>query len=920
MLVCFRSARRSWLALLLLVVGLVPVSVQLDAGRADAQQCVGDCDGDGEVTIDELILGVNIALGTMSVDVCHAFDVNWDGQVTVEELVSAVDAALDGCPGTPLPTDTPAQTPVEGTPTSTPTPTTTATPTSSPTPTVTPTEIPGDPGFFFTAPSPGMVVMAGPVGVSLTIPMDADLGSLGVELDSAEVTGSLSVEPGLAAGTVTASAGNHVLEATVDIDGMPRLAKVAFTAVDLLNPDECEILNDEECLLPYPSSRFLVPDGSTATGFRVHIPAAGIPQVIGDPVSPDPVNELDGFSPGVQILMHFPQGVDPEQSGASRLLPAGCCGQPAGPPWVDTRTYTGRSLEEDSPTVLLDADTGERVLHYIENDAHAEGDPSRQALILRPARMLTPGHRYIVAMRNLKDGNGDDIVAEPAFAALRDDLPTNVPAIEARRAYMEENVFTPLANNGIARQDLVLAFDFVVQSDDQLTRQMLSMRNQAYEYLEEVEADPGVVNFTVDSVETHDCGAPGQVVWRDVGGTFQSPLFLTADPDEPGAQQLNVGSDDLPIQNGFMNPPFDISIPCSVLQDDVVSRPIVLGHGLFGTGGSMTKGIPPVAGQYVDWTYIAGATLWRGLSSPDLAWVINDIVGVGSSQLNNFPALPDRLRQGMLNTLVLARMMKLGLFNRDQATFRTPRGKPVFPGPGEEEYYYGISLGGIMGTWLAALTPDIQRFGLDVPGINFSCLLQRSTQFGQFQNLLPGIGLTDPMQILLGLGLLNELWVSAEPAGYASHITVDPLPGSGEPKHILMTPAWLDKQVSNQCTEIEARTLGIPNLAGGSIVAGLQEIADEEGPLDSAFVLWDTGSFDLFDPAHQPFIPPLANLIPSSKCDPHTARPAIPDSIVQLTDFLRPGGMIANTCNGLCDASEPMEISGGAAMPCDPLT
>ena len=72
----------------------------------------------------------------------------------------------------------------------------------------------------------------------------------------------------------------------------------------------------------------------------------------------------------------------------------------------------------------------------------------------------------------------------------------------------------------------------------------------------------------------------------------------------------------------------------------------------------------------------------------------------------------------------------------------------MFPGPGEEEYYYGISLGGIMGTWFSALTPDIERFGVDVPAINFSCLLQRSTQFAAFDALLDGIGITDPMQTL----------------------------------------------------------------------------------------------------------------------------------------------------------------------------
>jgi hypothetical protein len=34
----------------------------------------------------------------------------------------------------------------------------------------------------------------------------------------------------------------------------------------------------------------------------------------------------------------------------------------------------------------------------------------------------------------------------------------------------------------------------------------------------------------------------------------------------------------------------------------------------------------------------------------------------------------------------------------------------VFPGAAEETYYVGVSLGGIMGLFTAALTPDIERF------------------------------------------------------------------------------------------------------------------------------------------------------------------------------------------------------------------
>jgi hypothetical protein len=59
--------------------------------------CPGDCNGDGTVGIDELVLGVEAATDG-NVAACPAFDANNDGVATVDELVSAVNAALLGCP------------------------------------------------------------------------------------------------------------------------------------------------------------------------------------------------------------------------------------------------------------------------------------------------------------------------------------------------------------------------------------------------------------------------------------------------------------------------------------------------------------------------------------------------------------------------------------------------------------------------------------------------------------------------------------------------------------------------------------------------------------------------------------------------------------------------------------------------------
>jgi len=63
-------------------------------GSAGAQ-CVGDCRGDGQVSVDELVLMVDVALGTVAVSQCAAGDTNHDGSITIDEIIRAVDVALN---------------------------------------------------------------------------------------------------------------------------------------------------------------------------------------------------------------------------------------------------------------------------------------------------------------------------------------------------------------------------------------------------------------------------------------------------------------------------------------------------------------------------------------------------------------------------------------------------------------------------------------------------------------------------------------------------------------------------------------------------------------------------------------------------------------------------------------------------------
>ncbi len=683
----------------------------------------------------------------------------------------------------------------------------------------------------------------------------------------------------------------------------------------------CDPLNAAECLLPYPSSFFQVAADSM-TGLRLAVPPHGLPTVIGPALDPAPLNMLDGYSPATAILMHFSSEVSLERSNASRLLPPGCCGQPPGPPWIDTRSSGSRSLAPDSPTLLLDTVTGEPVLHFASLDARAAGNPNRQALILHPEIQLTPGRRYIVAVRGLRDPNAQPVAPEEYFRVLRDREPTTIPAVELRRSRMEEAIFDRLSALGIDRSELILAFDFVVRSKSQLTQRLLTMRDVGFNYLEDVEGDPSRVNFQVEEVLDHDCNAPGQVIWRELHGEFETPLFLDTPISNDGVQFLNTDSAGLPLQNGLTHARYSIALPCLALEpNSPPAVPFLVGHGLFDSGRIIVESIQPAVGPFFSqpgrrWNLIGGATDWRSFTGADLGWLATDVIGVGSNQLNNLPGVSDRASQSILNALILARMMKRGLFNRDPM-FRTPTGNPIFPGPDHELLYFGFSLGGGFGTVVTALSPDFERAMFDMPATTFPCGFQRSLPFALFDPLLISIGIRDPIQTLLGINLIDELGIVSLAGSLAPYVTRDRLPGAGPAPSVLMRTAWLDKHVPDDCQFALARTLGLPNLEG-SVVRELPGVPDLAGPLDSALVTVDSGSFDLFNPSHQSLIPPLENLPSNPICDPHITVGVFPSeaSLLQMEEFLRPGGSIQNFCDGICDAATPIEIS---SVPCTPI-
>lgn len=73
--------------------------LRVSSGTVEAPPaCPGDCNRDDVVAVDELLLGVGIALGVELPEKCAALDRNSDGAGTIEELVAAAHATVSGCP------------------------------------------------------------------------------------------------------------------------------------------------------------------------------------------------------------------------------------------------------------------------------------------------------------------------------------------------------------------------------------------------------------------------------------------------------------------------------------------------------------------------------------------------------------------------------------------------------------------------------------------------------------------------------------------------------------------------------------------------------------------------------------------------------------------------------------------------------
>ncbi len=664
-----------------------------------------------------------------------------------------------------------------------------------------------------------------------------------------------------------------------------------------VDADRCDPIDPSVCLYPWPNDEFTKPDPTLATGRRLDLNPLSMPRnVIGKPIDPTDQNRNDGFSPGNLIVTRVPGLETPAAFARNRLVPI---------------TDMARYADPDQAAVVIDTTTHQRWPIWSELDANP-AKATDVTLILRPARNFTEGHRYVVALRHLRDANGAPIGARDAFRFFRDRIATSprIDAFEARRSRMER-IFGDLAQAGIARDDLYLAWDFTVASERNLSERVLAARDDALKQLGD--STPGdfvpqgagpqvVLNPDLpDDVATAIPQAavadgvrdftPAQdpLIARQVRGQLIVPCYLNLPGCPPGARfayPSTTATKPSWIAGNQMAMNFICNIPR--IAATAPQRPGLYGHGLLGSAEEVNQGQLKRLSQNYGFTFCA--TDWVGMSTTDLPNVATLL-----TDLSQFSSLTDRVQQALVNQTMLGRA-ELKSFNALPA-FKMG-GHGVFDTSAGRVYYDGNSQGGIIGGAFAAVTPDADRAVIGVLGMNYSTLLQRSSDFATYSQLLYQ-AYPNELERPLVLSLIQLLWDRAEANGYAAHMGVDPLPGT--PAHrVLMHMAFGDHQVANVAAEVEARTAGAsttpqPLNAGRSpdVMAlwGIPRITSFPFGGPAVLQVFDSGT-----PA-----PPTQDVPPPKTThDPHEdPRNSVP-AMRQKDAFLRPGGQVVDVCGGPC--------------------
>jgi hypothetical protein len=619
--------------------------------------------------------------------------------------------------------------------------------------------------------------------------------------------------------------------------------------VSIDRPAGCNPLGaTDACLYPFPSSFHETEDDASRTGVHLHVRQALLPFGGTPELDPAPYNLADGFSPVNPVLLHFGVEID------TTLL--------------QSYQHPELSLEEDAVVSLMDMEDGKRILSFVEMDANKKSDfEGRYAFIVRPIEPMEMGHRHAVLIRKgLKDVDGNELEPTPAFAALRDDVPTDNDDVEAIRERTDA-VLAFAESHGFQKSELLLAFDFQVASKDWLLGPVLSMREEAL-----AASASDELAYDIEDVQTD----PNPDIAKIVLGSFEVPTYVNSD------EEMIFEGDHVPVRlPENRSYPFTMLVPKRAETDGPLPL-VVLGHGIFGNGRDfLTSGGDGAAIQVLSNQLgaIVIATDWVGLSSNDLPRIAGEV----APDLNRVTLITDQLQQALINAIVLTKLGSGRL--ADDAEAKVAANVLVDP---TRIYYWGASLGGIQGSSFISLSPDIARAAFGVPGSAWTTMLTRSIVFPPVKTLR----YPDPLDLQFLLTMVQIRFDHSDPANMTRLMFKEPLPDAPPNRTVLLQEAIGDSQVPNLVTDILARAMGVksatPNVYQPFGIETVSLPTTESCVVQYRMEGWD-----------DPF-PPETNMPPEEENDVHHDMNFLPNAQDQI-GVLFLTGEIANVCEGSCD-------------------
>jgi L-lactate dehydrogenase (cytochrome) len=340
------------------------------------------------------------------------------------------------------------------------------------------------------------------------------------------------------------------------------------------------------CGFPFPSDVYLLddPDESSPSGKSIRFGATTLPKIFGRaPIDPADFYELDGWSVA--------------SSPVTYMVGATATG-------LADPTMLASTVDPSSPTILLNADTGELVPHFTDVDVSTA--TIEKALLIRPGYVLENSTRYIVAIREVVDEAGEPLEPTDVFRALRDGAEHQDPSVASRRQHYDD-IFALLSEAGVERDDLQIAWDFTTGSREGITGGMVAIRDAALA----VVGDDGpeyVIKEVVDD--------PNPMLRHRVILTATVPNYPSKFIHEPGdpTPRLLFDESGAPMQNGTMPMEVLVQIPNSI-DNGTPHGVLQNGHGFFGSKNEGRNGYQAMAANGWDWINVAVDLF--GLSSAD---------------------------------------------------------------------------------------------------------------------------------------------------------------------------------------------------------------------------------------------------------------------------------------------------------------